>query len=89
MILLLKRLITFKTKGVRFMSGFLVFCFLTQTAAAENNIWFSNKPPAGDKRSAPSGMHGLSSIKGKRGMLSVIQWLRQGTHPKRAITMDI
>jgi len=63
------------------MSGFLVFCFLTQTAAAENNIWFSNKPPPDDKRSAPSGMHGLSSIKGKRGMLSVIQWLRQGTHP--------
>ena len=26
-------------------------------------------------------MHGLSSIKGKRGMSSIVQWLRQGTHP--------
>lgn len=71
----------YKIEGVRLISGLLIFFFLIQTAIAENNIWFSNKPPADDKRSAPSGMHGLSSIKGKRGMSSVIQWLRQGTHP--------
>jgi len=38
-------------------------------------------PPDDDQQSAPSGMHGLSSVKGKRGTSSVIQWLREGTHP--------
>ena len=82
--LLLKRTNTFKFTVAHLIGGLLVFCFLTQTAVAENNIWFSNKPPADDKRSAPSGMHGLSSTKGKRGMSFVIQWLRQGNHPLTA-----
>ena len=77
----LKRMNVFKITEVRNISGLLVFCFLIQSVAADNNIWFSNKPPADDKKSAPSGMHGLSSIKGKRGKSSVVQWLRQGTHP--------
>jgi len=68
-------------KRVRMISGLLIFCFLIQTAFAENKIWFSNKPPSDDKRSMPSGMHGLSSVKGKRGTSSIVQWLRAGTHP--------
>jgi len=74
----------FKNKGVRLLGVLLLFSFLIQTVDAENHIWFSNKPPADDKRAAPSGMHGLSSIKGKRGSSSVIQWLRQGTHPLKS-----
>lgn len=75
--------------GVRFLSGFLILFFILQTLGAQNNIWFSNKPPPNDKQSKPSGMHGLSSIKGKRGTSSVVQWLREGTHPIKSRYIQI
>ena len=67
--------------GFCIINGFLILFLFFQTLGAQNNIWFSNKPPPDDKRSSPSGMHGLSSVKGKRGTSSVVQYLRQGTHP--------
>ncbi|NOR86127.1 MAG: hypothetical protein GQ527_00820, partial [Bacteroidales bacterium] len=70
-----------KTSRVRFLSGFLMLLFLSPNISAENNLWFSNKPPADEKRTSPSGMHGLSSMKGKRGMSFIVQWLRQGNQP--------
>ena len=70
-----------KTIGIHFFSVFIIYFFFIQTLGAQNNIWFSNMPPDDDQQSAPSGMHGLSSVKGKRGTSSVIQWLREGTHP--------
>lgn len=82
--LLLKKTLTFKFTVARLIVGLLIFCIVIQTAVAENNIWFSNKPPPDNKRSALSGMHGLSSTKGKRGMSFVIQWLRQGDNPLTA-----
>ncbi|MFK5856768.1 MAG: hypothetical protein QM503_11600 [Bacteroidota bacterium] len=75
------RLNNYKSGGIRLIGGFILLCFVIESATSQNNIWFSNKPPEDDKRSTPSGMHGLSSVKGKRGSSSIVQWLREGTHP--------
>lgn len=57
------------------------YCFLFQTAYAQNKFWFSNQPPTNKQEYAPAGMHKLSSVKGKRGQSSIIQWLRNGSSP--------
>lgn len=79
--ILLRKISNYKIAGVRFLGGLLLTCFLVQPVLAENSIWFSNKPPSDDKRSAPNGMHGLSAVRGKRGMMFIKQWLRDGYNP--------
>jgi len=67
-----------------FISVLLVCFFLIQPMVAQEINWFSNMPPEGEKKIVTNGMHRLSSIKGKRGQSSIIQWLRQGTNPEEA-----
>jgi hypothetical protein len=63
-----------------FISILLISIFLVQPLAAQEIIWFSNVPPKDAKKIVPSGMHKLSSVSGKRGQSSIIQWLRKGTN---------
>jgi len=72
-----------------FASILLVCFFLTQPVVAQEISWFSNMPPAGEKKIVTNGMHRLSSIKGKRGQSSIIQWLRKGTNPEEAAYVQI
>jgi hypothetical protein len=57
----------------------LVFLLIaSQNFYAQEVLWFSNIPPKHEKRIVASGMHKLSSMRGKRGQSSIIQWLRKG-----------
>ena len=72
-----------------FVSILLVYLFLIQPLVAQEISWFSNMPPEGEKKIVTNGMHRLSSIKGKRGQSSIIQWLRKGTNPEEAKYIQI
>ncbi|MDD3721440.1 MAG: hypothetical protein PHW92_02985 [Lutibacter sp.] len=72
-----------------FIRVFLVCLFLIQPVVAQEISWFSNMPPKGEKKIVTNGMHRLSSIKGKRGQSSIIQWLRIGTNLENAAYIQI
>lgn len=75
-----------KTKKLEytFISILLILLSLFDPLVAQEVYWFSNMPPDGEKNIVTSGMHRLSSKKGKRGQSSIIQWLRKGTNPEEA-----
>ena len=75
---LLRKLKINRKSGLVIVSGLLISLFLNQPVVAQEIIWFSNTPPKADKKIVPDGMHRLSSLKGKRGQSSIIQWLRRG-----------
>lgn len=78
-----------KQAGYVFIGMLLISILLVQTVAAQEIIWFSNMPPKDAKKIVPGGMHQLSSISGKRGQTSIIQWLRKGTGPEEAAYIQI
>ncbi len=82
--LVLKRIKYNRKFGLVLIRGFLLFLILNQPVVAQEIIWFSNVPPTSEKNIVPSGMHRLSSIKGKRGQSSIIQWFRKGNSVERA-----
>lgn len=72
-----------------FKSIVLIAIFLVHSLTAQEIIWFSNMPPKDAKKTVPSGMHQLSSVSGKRGQFSIIQWLRKGPSPEDASYIQI
>lgn len=75
--------------GRALISMFLILLFFIQPAVSQEIIWFSNTAPKDNDKISTYGMHRLSSIKGKRGQSSIIQWLRQGTNPLEAEYIEI
>jgi len=70
---------------------FLLLIFSASKLEAQEVIWLSNSPPAHKKKaSATYGMHKLSALRGKRGSMSVVQWVRSGhsVEGSRYITKD-
>jgi len=61
----------------------LLLCCLTTEILASDIIWLSNTPPAQSRESYKTyGMHRLSSIRGKRGSVKLLCWIRSGTSPE-------
>ncbi len=69
----------------------LLCCFINELFASDI-IWLSNTPPAQSKENYKTyGMHRLSSIRGKRGSVKILCWIREGISPESSrylITID-
>ena len=61
----------------------LLLCCLINEIFASDIIWLSNTPPVQSRESYKTyGMHRLSSIRGKRGSVELLSWIRSGTSPE-------
>ncbi len=69
---------------LQMISTFCLLMLLSIQASAQ--IWVSNNAPKeGSLRVTLSGMHKLSTLKGKRGSTKVIQWLKSGSSVEESL----
>lgn len=71
---------------MKFINILVYFLLLTlfSSFSSPRGLWLSNIPPAGEKKNIrPFGMHHLSSVRGKRGKVNIMQWICSGRSVKK------
>lgn len=63
-----------------------LFLLMMLSLQASAQIWISNSAPEESSyKIVPSGMHKLSTLKGKRGSSKIVQWLRSGSSVEESL----